>query len=56
MKFPRFVYLTMQFLLMFSFISAQTSPTQSKTEKDKAKEKLEKEALELVNLVVNEAD
>ena len=56
MKFPRLAHLTMLFLLVFSFVSAQTSPTESKTEKDKAKEKLEKEALELVHQVANEAD
>lgn len=43
-------------LLVSNLIFAQTSPTESKTEKDKAKEKLEKEVLELVHQFVNEAD
>ena len=55
MKFTHFLNLTFLLILTFS-IAAQTSPTESKTEKDKAKEKLEKEARELVEEVINEAD
>ena len=43
-------------LLLTISVAAQTSPTESKTEKDKAREKLEKEARELVEQIVNEAD
>lgn len=55
MKFPHFLSLAFLLVLTFS-VAAQTSPTEPKTEKDKAREKLEKEARELAEDVVNEAD
>lgn len=56
MKFPRILNAMLALFLTISLTSAQTSPTESKTEKDKARERLEKEALEMVYQIVNEAD
>lgn len=49
-----FVSLTMFFSLCFS-VPAQTSPTESKTEKEKAQKELEKRVLEILDQAVSDA-
>ncbi len=51
MRIKRFVFVFALILLVCNFIFAQTSPTESASEKEKAAKELEKNALELVNQV-----
>ena len=55
MKISRLIILMCVALSLFSFNFAQTSPTESKEEKEKAQKELEKKAVALLEQVVSEA-
>ncbi len=55
MYFRRFVCLGVLSLAFFAVSFAQTSPTESASEKEKAQKKLEKHALEMIDQAVAEA-
>jgi hypothetical protein len=56
MYFRRFVCLGVLSLAFFTISFAQTSPTESASEKEKAQKELEKHALEMIDQAVSEAN
>ncbi len=55
MSFLHLVYLTVLILTISTFSSAQTSPTESKTEKEKIQKELEAQVLKMLDIAVGEA-
>ncbi len=55
MAFPRFVYVTLLILTIFTFSMAQTSPTASKSEKEKIQKELEAQVLKMLDQAVGDA-
>jgi hypothetical protein len=55
MSIPRLSFVLPAILLICSFVFAQTSPTESQTEKEKVKKELEKRVLEMLDQAVGDA-